>query len=31
VFTVHWDIGLQGVGVLAAVSLGFGLIAQLVM
>jgi hypothetical protein len=31
VFTVRWDIGLQGLGVLAAYSLGFGLIAQLVL
>jgi hypothetical protein len=31
VLTVHWDIGLQGLGVLALYSLGFGLIAQLVM
>jgi hypothetical protein len=31
VWTVDWDIGLQGLGVLAAYSLGFGLIAQLVM
>ena len=28
---MHWDIGLQGLGVLAAFSLGFGLIAQLVL
>jgi hypothetical protein len=28
---MHWDIGLQGVGALAAYSLGFGLIAQLVL
>jgi hypothetical protein len=31
VLTVHWDIGLQGLGVVALYSLGFGLIAQLVM
>jgi hypothetical protein len=31
VCNVHWDIGLQGLGVLAAYSLAFGLIAQLVM
>ena len=31
VLTVQWDIGLQGLGVLAAYSLGLGLIAQLVM
>ena len=28
---MHWDIGLQGLGLLAAYSLAFGLIAQLVM
>jgi hypothetical protein len=28
---MHWDIGIQGVGVLAAYSLGFGLVAQLVL
>jgi len=27
---VTWDLGLQGVGLLVAMSLGFGLVAQLV-
>ena len=27
---MHWDLGLQGLGVLALMSLGFGVIAQLV-
>ena len=28
--TMEWDLGIQGVGVLVAMSLGFALIAQLV-
>ena len=28
---MQWDLGLQGLGLLIAMSLGFGLIAQLVM
>ena len=28
---MDWDMGVKGLGVLAAFSLGFGLIAQLVM
>jgi len=31
VAAVDWDIGLTGLGVLAAYSFGFGLIAQLIM
>jgi small-conductance mechanosensitive channel len=29
--TMRWDLGIQGVGLLIAMSLGFGLIAQLVL
>ena len=28
---MQWDLGLQGIGVLAAMSLGFGAIAQLIV
>ena len=28
---MRWDLGLQGVGLLIAMSLGFGMIAQLVV
>ncbi|HET7517940.1 MAG TPA: hypothetical protein VFN05_09635 [Actinomycetes bacterium] len=28
---MQWDLGLQGVGLLVAMSLGFGVIAQVVM
>jgi Na+/proline symporter len=28
---VEWDLGLQGIGLLLAMSMGFGLVAQLVM
>jgi len=27
---VHWDLGLQGLGILVALALGFGIIAQFV-
>ena len=28
---MHWDLGLQGLAVLAAMSLGFGVIAGLIV
>jgi len=28
---MHWDLGLQGLGLLVIMSLGFGVVAQLVM
>ncbi len=28
---MHWDLGIRGLGYLAAVALGFGLIVQIVM
>ena len=28
---MHWDLGLQGLGLLIVMSLGFGVIAQLVV
>lgn len=28
---MEWDLGLQGIAVLVAMSLGFGLVAQLIM
>lgn len=31
VLVVRWDLGIEGVGLLAAMSLGFGLIAHLIV